>query len=281
MATTLIIPVYNALSALKRCLDSLARHAHGAVELLLIDDASPDPAIAELLLNLPELPAPHRILRNTCNLGFVGSVNRGIAETTGDVLLLNSDTVVTEGWLARIETCAASDPRIASITPWSNNAEICSIPGFCRANPEPADPDAVARAIAAGGDPHYPELPTGVGFCFWLRRAALIQLGGFDQATFGRGYGEENDWCRRAARHGWRNVLCDDAYVVHQGGQSFAAEGHQPGGENLRRLSVRYPDYERLVAEFIAADPLVARRQTLIKQVGLKWDSQGDRVGRG
>ncbi len=263
MPTTVIIPIYNAAQALARCLASLGRHGQPALEYLLIDDASPDPAIAHLLTRLPDLPAPLRRLRNPANLGFVGTVNRGIAESTGDVLLLNSDTIVTEAWLERIEACAASDPRIASITPWSNNAEICSLPTFCHANPEPADPDALARVIAAGGAPNYPELPTGVGFCLWLRRATLDQIGNFDQATFRRGYGEENDWCRRAAGHGWRNVLCDDAYVVHQGGQSFAAEGHHPGGENLRRLVARYPDYQRLVAAFIQADPLAARRDQL------------------
>ncbi len=263
MPTTVIIPIYNAARALQRCLTSLALHGQHAGEYLLIDDASPDPAVARLLENLPPLSAPVRCLRNSANLGFVGTVNRGIAESTGEVLLLNSDTIVTEAWLERIEACANSDPRIGSITPWSNNAEICSLPTFCRANPEPPEPDAIARAIAASGSPSYPELPTGVGFCLWLRRAALEQIGSFDQATFGRGYGEENDWCRRAAGHGWRNVLCDDAYVVHQGGQSFAAEGHQPGGENLRRLVARYPDYERIVAAFIQADPLASRRDQL------------------
>jgi GT2 family glycosyltransferase len=69
-----------------------------------------------------------------------------------------------------------------------------------------------------------------------VRRAALDAVGDFDAATFGAGYGEENDFCLRAHAHGWRNVLCDDAYVAHVGGQSFAALGQAPGGENLRRL---------------------------------------------
>lgn len=263
MPTTVIIPIYNAAAALARCLQSLVRQGQHAHEYLLIDDASTDPLISDLLDRLPELPAPVRVLRNAVNLGFVGTVNRAINESTGDVLLLNSDTLVSEGWLRRIEHCSLSDQRIASITPWSNNAEICSLPAFCKPNPEPPDADAIARVIAASGVPSYPELPTGVGFCLWLRRNALDQIGDFDQTTFGRGYGEENDWCRRAAGHGWSNVLCDDAYVVHQGGQSFAAEGHHPGGENLRRLVARYPDYERLVATFIHTDPLAPRREQL------------------
>jgi GT2 family glycosyltransferase len=93
-----------------------------------------------------------------------------------------------------------------------------------------------------------------------IRRSVLTRIGDFDQPTFGRGYGEENDFCLRAAAHGWRNVLCDDAYVVHQGGASFGPLGQAPGGENLARLVARYPRYNALIADFIARDPLATRR---------------------
>lgn len=85
----------------------------------------------------------------------------------------------------------------------------------------PNDADEIALKIAALDSAAYPDLPTAVGFCMWIRRAALNMVGDFDQATFGRGYGEENDFCLRIAAHGWRSVLCDNAYVVHQGGVSF------------------------------------------------------------
>ena len=69
-----------------------------------------------------------------------------------------------------------------------------------------------------------------------VRRAAAESLGFFDEAAFGRGYGEENDFCRRAALAGWRNVLCEDAFVVHRGGQSFGPLGLRPGGTAMQRL---------------------------------------------
>jgi GT2 family glycosyltransferase len=100
-----------------------------------------------------------------------------------------------------------------------------------------------------------------------VRRAALDAIGHFDQATFGRGYGEENDFCLRAAAHGWRNVLCDDAFVAHRGGASFAPEGHAPGGENLARLNARYPGYNALIAEFILRDPLKPLRERLARRL--------------
>ncbi len=258
----IIIPVYNAAALLQRCLAALDRCTDtGQARVLVIDDASPDPAIVPMLeaWAANSLLRP-RVVRNPVNLGFVGSVNRGFAETRGDALLLNADTEVTPGWLARMQKALATDPRIATVTPFSNNAEICSWPEFCRAAPVPPDADRIARAFAEAPSASYPDLPTAVGFCMLIRRAALEALGDFDQATFGRGYGEENDFCLRAAGHGWRNVLADDCYVVHAGGGSFAPLGLKPGGDNLARLLARYPGYNMQVAAFIEADPLAPRR---------------------
>ncbi len=256
-----VVPVYDGFAALSACLDSLRRTLPRRARLQLVDDASPDTRVLPLLRAFAATPPCEVVLHEQPrNLGFVATVNAAMARAAGDVVLLNADTVATEGWLERLAACAAADPRIATATPFSNNAEICSLPDFCRANPLPDEPDAVARACRDAGPPEYPELPTGVGFCMFVRRDALRAIGDFDAATFGRGYGEENDFCRRAAGHGWRNVLCDDAFVGHRGGASFAGTGHAPGGDNLARLVARYPGYNGLVADFIARDPLAARR---------------------
>lgn len=259
---TIIVPVYNGHDVLAACLDRLAATLGDlTVDVDLVDDASPDPRIRPLLQAAAQRAGWRTTLQDR-NRGFVGTVNAAMARAAGDVILLNSDTLPTRGCWPRILACAAADARIASITPFSNNAEICSFPEFCRNNPVPDDLDTVAVACADGA-PAYPELPTAVGFCMFLRRAALAAIGDFDAATFGHGYGEENDWCLRAAAHGWRNVLCDDAFVAHVGGQSFADTAHRPGGENLRRLVARYPDYNDRVADFIRRDPLAARRAVI------------------
>ncbi len=265
MGSTLVIPVYNAAADLADCLDSLLATLPDDAHVLLADDASPDPRVAPVMERFRQRAAFRvELRRRPVNLGFVGNVNRAFAECADDdVVILNTDTLATPGWWQRLLACAASDPRIATATPWSNNAEICSYPDFCRAGPLPDDLEVVAEAAATAGPPTYPELPTGVGFCMFIRREALAALGDFDEATFGRGYGEENDFCRRAAGHGWRNVLCDDAFVAHRGGASFGPSGHAPGGENLRRLCARYPGYNALVAGFIMADPLAPLRARL------------------
>lgn len=266
---TVVVPVYNALEPLDACLASLDRTLPAGSAVLLADDASTDPRIEPMARGWCERSAlAARYLRRDRNLGFPANCNAAFADTgDADLVLLNSDTVATPGWLEQIARCAASDPRIATITPWSNNAEICSFPRFCEDNPVPEHPEAVAEAAAGMHPPEYPELPTAVGFCMFLRRAALAQLGGFDAATFGQGYGEENDFCLRAAAMGWRNVLCETAYVVHHGGASFGPLGLAPNGDNLARLLARWPDYNERVARFIMADPLRALRGRLQERI--------------
>ncbi len=263
---TIVIPIFNGYDVLQDCFASLQRHTNSdSCSVLLIDDASPDPRIETAISNFVSSSIfSCQKIKNETNLGFVGTVNRAMRLCEDDVLLLNSDTLVTPHWLERISACAENDESIATITPWSNNAEICSFPLFCQNNPIEKSLDEFAKKIVESESRAYPDLPTGVGFCMYLRRAALRKLGDFDQATFGKGYGEENDFCMRAAAHGWRNVLCDDAYVAHRGGASFADTDSKPGGENLARLLARYPRYNNLVADFIAQDSLRVIRERII-----------------
>ncbi|MBK7331031.1 MAG: glycosyltransferase [Betaproteobacteria bacterium] len=257
-----VVPVYNAPDDVRSCVESVLAHTEPGYRLVLIDDASPDPGVARVFDEIARAAHPHvELLRNERNLGFTGTANRGMGLSRRDVVLLNSDTIVTDGWLGALLRCAASDPSIGTITPWSNNAEILSYPRFCVNNawPEGADPAPLARAFARAAVPSYPDLPTGVGFCFFVRRAMLDAIGGFDTA-FGAGYGEENDLCMRAAAAGWRNVLADDALVLHTGGRSFEKQKDALVPKNTATLLARHPGYLSLVHDYVAADPLAPLR---------------------
>lgn len=265
---TVVVPVYNAPGDVDRCVESVLAHTPGGYRLVLIDDASPDPAIGAYFRELDRRALPQlTLLRNDVNLGFTGTANRGFGLSRDDVVLLNSDTIVTQGWLEALVRCVGSDPCIGTATPFSNNAEICSFPSFCENNvwPEAADPESVRAAIVRAAVPTYPDLPTGVGFCLYVRRALIDAIGTFDPA-YGHGYGEENDFCLRAARAGWRNVLCDDAFVVHLGERSFQGRKTELGARNLQILLERHPDYLNLVHTYIAADPLRPIRGAALAQ---------------
>lgn len=260
--TAVIVPVFNAVAETRRCLEALREHTPADTPIVVIDDASTDPGIDELT---DSLPPDWVLVRNDNNLGFVASANLGLALTQGeDAVLLNSDTRVTSGWLEEIERCAAADSSIASVTPLTNNGEIASLPRFCQANPWPLDPERWAEACRDSGPARFVEIPTAVGFCMFLRRDCLDAIGAFDELAFGRGYGEENDWSMRALEAGWRHVLCDRAFVAHQGNASFGALGLKPGGQAMEILLQRHPDYLERVQAFIEADPMAHRRQQII-----------------
>ena len=262
---TVIIPVFNAFNYLETCLEALSSTVSDDSQVMVIDDASTDKRVRPFLQAWVGRASSHReLLVNDENRGFVAAVNRGLLGARSNVVLLNSDTQVTPGWLESLTACLESDDSIATATPWSNNGEIVSIPGFCRNNPPPEDADAVAQAIKACGRPVYPELPTAVGFCMAISASAIKRVGVFDEETFGRGYGEENDFCQRAKQAGFRNVLCDDAYVVHHGGASFGPLGLQPDAQSMQRLLAKHPGYQAAVTGFIQNDPLAKRRQEIL-----------------
>lgn len=261
-----IIPVHNAPGELDCCLASVYATVPAGTEVIVIDDASTDAQVTIVLQRWQQRTGPSwQFNFQQQNLGYVGTVNRGMKMTRRDVVLLNSDTETTAGWLQGLQRCLASDPSIATATPWTNNGEIASIPHFCAANPKPENPTAVARVIASTGTAIYPELPTAVGFCMAVARHALDTLGFFDAETFGRGYGEENDFSMRAQQAGLRNVLCDDVYVAHLGSRSFEPLGLKPDESSMRRLLSRHPGYLAMVEEFISCDPLAQRREELIQ----------------
>jgi GT2 family glycosyltransferase len=261
----IIVPVFNALEQLEACLKSISDTVPTDTQVLLIDDASTDERVRPLLQSWVNEVKPHRrLLLHEQNRGFVATANHGMRLADKDLVLLNSDTEVTPGWLQRLADCLKSDQSIATATPWSNNGEIVSIPDFCAPNPVPNQLHAIASLISSCGSPVYPEIPTAVGFCMAISLAAIKRIGLFDENTFGRGYGEENDFCQRAEQAGLRNVVCDNAYVVHHGGASFGPIGLKPDEKSMNRLLAKHPDYLRIVSEFIQSDPLAPRRQQLL-----------------
>jgi GT2 family glycosyltransferase len=263
-----VIPVYQARDDTLACIDSVLRSAGSiAMALIVINDGSPDPEFNETLRDLAKAH-DFLLLENQSNLGFVATANRGMHLHPGrDVVLLNSDTVVSSGWLDRLYRAAYSASNIGTVTPFSNNATICSFPLFCRENTVPAgisreELDRVFAEVNAG---QTVDLPTAVGFCMYIRRDVLDEVGYFDEASWAQGYGEENDFCLRAAAAGWRNVAGCDVFVEHAGGRSFGDKRLDFVRRNLVKLNALYPDYPATVQVFIDHDPLAGPRNRVLK----------------
>ena len=257
-AVDLIVPVYRGLDETLRCLYTVLTAKNTAcANLIVIDDASPDPDLSAKLSELAEAGL-FTLLVNETNLGFVKTANRGMRlNTARDIVLLNSDTEVYDFWLDQILAHAASDQTIASITPLSNNATICSYPVTLENNNYDVEIGgaAINELAFEVNKGQAVDVPTGVGFCMYIRREALSQTGYFDECNFAKGYGEENDFCMRTAQAGWRNVLALDTYVRHHGEVSFGKSASAAQAKGLLALTKKHPVYPGVVENYIKRDP--------------------------
>lgn len=272
----IIVPVYKGLADTQLCVESvLASEVGVAYRLIVINDCSPEPEVTQWLRDKAANEPRIVLLENEENLGFVGTVNRGMRHSDAhDVLLLNSDTEVANDWLARLRQAAYRFAKVGSVTPFSSNATICSYPVFCKANPLPEGySTAQIDALFAQTNPGQSvEVPTGVGFCMYIRRDCLQTVGLFDEESFGKGYGEENDFCQRALQQGWVNLHALDTYVLHTAGVSFGdskSAREQAAMETLRRM---HPSYESQVHAFLQRDPAKEARLAVDWQ---RWTAQG------
>jgi GT2 family glycosyltransferase len=255
-ALAVVLPAYNGCEALQRCLAALERHTPPEVCVRLVDDASTDPRVLPLLQAFARRRPGTTLRENAINGGFVASVNGELASTAGDVVLLNSDTEVTAGWIEGLLRCRDSSPAIGIVCPLSNNATLLSLQGLEVLFGGPGT-DAIADCVRAAGPPSYPRIPTAVGFCMLVTRALLERAGPLDPA-FGHGYGEENDLSMRATDLGFEIACCDDVYVRHAGAASFGTGRAQEASRERNRalLDRRWPRYEPQVSAWMRANPL-------------------------
>ncbi len=257
---TVVVPVFNALEATQRCMGALGRHTPRDHRIVLVDDASTDARIAGVLRDFAQLRGNAAVIVNPRNVGFAGSANRGLEQARGDVVVLNSDTEVTAGWIEGLVRCRQSDRQIGITCPLSNNATLLTVEGVAelyRRADGSFDVDALGKCVRRASRREYVRLPTAVGFCMLLTRELLDAVGAFDPAL-GRGSGEENDLSMRALASGFGIACADDVYVHHAGAASFGAVAglQAERAANQALLSRRWPGYAPAVAAWWRANPL-------------------------
>ncbi len=251
------IPVFGGHERFAQCLNRVLAHTAPDVRILICDDASPDPRSAELVAELAaSSQAPHEVsyLRRERNVGFPANVNGAFAAAApADVVILNSDCEVAEGWLDGLRDAAYADTRVATATALTNNGSIVTVPRRnhpVRELPAGWTLDRAAAAVRAAALRIRPRLPTAIGHCVYIRRSALELVGDFDPA-FEPGYGEEVDFSQRCVNAGLCHVLADDVFVLHTGGASLAPDG-QPNpaqSQHEQMLADRYPYYHEAVKD--------------------------------
>lgn len=263
----IVLPVYNQLTYVKDCIDSiLSTLEKSSYHLYIIDDFSDN--FTHTFLKQVDTSYPQITLhRNLRNLGFLRSSNLGISLGSAPyVVLINSDVIVTPNWLSRLLKCAESDPQIASVNPLTNYASSISIPIAPGANFYGMD-----MVLAQHLPRNYPDVVTGVGFCILLRRSALEDVGLFDE-IYGCGYCEESDLCMRLTTRGYRTVVADNVYVYHKGRASFKQERDVSYHKNWQIFSARWSEeYKQQFRAFLSANPLKPVRD-LFQPTKQQWE---------
>ncbi len=272
-----VVPVFDAREHVEPCVESVLRHARGDWRLVIVDDASRDPELVRWLDGMAARDSRVLVLRNEENRGFVVSANRGMRHAEGrDVVLLNSDTVVTRGFLEKLAAAAYADDSTGIVSPLTNNGTICSVPRFLEANeiPPSLTIDQFAVLVERASRRERPDLVTAVGFCMYVRSSVIERIGVFDEESFPRGYGEENDFSERALAAGFRVRLCDDLFVAHVGRASFGMEGDEREDAHNDVMDRIHPTYHERVQAFIRENPLAELHADLQREIDV-WERSG------
>lgn len=252
----IIIPVFNGYEILLPLLNTVDR-TNVPHRLIIINDCSTDERIDQILTDYKKGKPNTVVINNSFNCGYIVSVNKGLSFGTGNAVLLNTDVRLPDKWLERLIYPVRSDSRVATATPFTNSGTICSFPAFCKDNSlfmnMPLD---VIDAQFSMVKPWYETIPTGVGFCMAISRKALDEVGLYDADTYGMGYAEENDWCQRAIKKGYKNVLVENLFVYHQHGATFSSEEKKRLIEsNHSKLLNRHPMYDVDVSKYCERNP--------------------------
>ena len=276
---TIVVPVYADWPSLKDCIESLKQYVGAEHKVILVNDCGPEAdELEKKIKKAIDGTENFEYYRNKRNMGFLKTCNRAVLEidrTQNDVLLLNSDTKVTEGFLEELMSVLASSNKIGAVSPRTNNATIATIPLSAMRqkgiNPKKSYKMFLKKKIKM---PRYVEVPTAHGFCILLRRNLINKYGLFDE-IFGKGYGEEVDFCMRIRKHGYKSVLSNRSYVFHLEAKSFTPEAKIPLLKaSSEIINSRYPEYSKLVGDYerraLALEEGIDPEKGLVYSGGLK-----------
>ncbi len=252
---TIIIPVYKDWTSLEKCITSLFKFLDERHQVFIINDNSSE---SEFLENkIKEKIIGHDnffYFKNDGNIGFVKTCNRGflLDKTDNDILLLNSDTEVTNNFLEEMLSVLYLSDKHGVCCPRSNNATILSIPLFYNNERNRIIYESyeyfkrISKML-----PRFSVVPTGVGFCFLIKRNIIENFGLFDE-IYGKGYNEENDFCCRINKYGYSAVMSNHSFVFHFEGKSFSLKERElQNSVNFKILNNRYPEYLSSVEKYL------------------------------
>lgn len=273
----ILIPVYNGFEYLETLFTSIIKNTSSPYRIFIANDKSSDLRVLPFLEKIKQENSniPIIIFNNQNNLGFVKTINLLVSNTNNHCVLLNTDVEVPKYWLERLMYPIFNLPKIASTTPFTNSGTICSFPNYLKDNTiyDSISLEQIDNVFSTvNGNNTYIEIPTGVGFCMGINKYVIKKIGMFDE-VYGKGYGEENDWCQRAIKLGYKNIHVTNLFVYHKHGGSFLSEEKKELiQKNSNILSKKFPTYNQQVRSLIEKNQLELLRQIInIKILSLTY----------
>jgi GT2 family glycosyltransferase/glycosyltransferase involved in cell wall biosynthesis len=245
-----IVCVHDSLDEVRKCFNSVISTLESHHTLIIVDDGSGEET-AQFLRDFAAAHDEVKLIRQDHACGYTRAANCGIKSSTAEfVILLNSDTQVAKGWWAKLARAAYQAPDIGIVGPLSNAASWQSVPdivgkdGRLAVNPLPSgltveDMDRIAETCSFES---FPSVGLVNGFCLAVKRQVFETIGLFDEESFPRGYGEENDFCFRAADAGFDIMIATDCYIYHEKSASYSsATRDRLAKETAAILHKKYP----------------------------------------
>lgn len=229
----IIIPVFNALEDVKKCLHSVAESDHEFLNTVFIINDGSEQETTEWLAQFCHNRKPFKLINNPENIGYTKTVNKGLKQAQSDyVITLNSDTIIPKNLIASMLACFSSHPRIGVVGPLSNAASWQNVPnlmgddGKFAINTIPLNlsTNEFNHIVRRASKYSFPTVEFVNGFCFMIKKTVLDQIGLLDEDAFPMGYGEENDLCLRVSEAGYKLAIADHCYVFHAKSKSFGNE---------------------------------------------------------
>jgi len=263
----LAITVYNGRTVVPACLRSAAalRPTKVDMDVLVLDDCSPDPGFSGEIRTLCGTLG-FQYYRSPRNLGIPRNVNLGLMRARDAnydfVIIANSDVLFAANLPDTLIETAATDPTIGSVTAWSNNVSIFSLP-----NDDPdlylRDQDRVnwlSETIYGNFGAAAVDTPAGISFCILIPVPVIRRVGLMDP-IYGRGYCEETDWSLRSKSMGYRITLSPSSFAYHQGGgtnvdEGLLSSGHTTVPAHERIIDHRYPLFRSQIEAFVNSETL-------------------------
>lgn len=225
----IVICVHNALEDARACLESVERYRNPRHSIVLVDDGS-DEETQAFLRSFATERSHVRLHRNSIAQGYTKAANAGARMAKGEfIIFLNSDTIVTSKWAEKLIDGLQSRPGIGMAGPLSNAASYQSIPDVRPTKtqtavnelPEGLSIDDINQLCESRATLPFPAVPLLHGFCLAMSRDVWSAVGPFDEDAFPRGFGEENDFCLRAADQGFGMVVATNTFVYHAKSKSY------------------------------------------------------------